>query len=73
MVKSIYDIKECPDCASLEIIYNDRKQQVVCKSCSLIYEPLTPEEEQTYLRHLDIETPKKIGKSKATRAKSRKK
>lgn len=49
MVKDIYEIKECPDCASMSVIYNERRQQVVCKSCGLIYEPLTPKEEETYL------------------------
>ncbi len=48
MVESIHEIKECPDCASMDIIYNDRRQQVICKECGLIYEPLTPKEEETY-------------------------
>ena len=62
MVTSIYDIKECPDCASMELVYNDRKQQVVCKSCSLIYEPLMPSEEQKYLGVVE-EKPAKAKKS----------
>jgi len=49
MVKDIAEIGECPDCASLEIVHNSRLQQVVCKSCGLIYEPLTPRDEQNYL------------------------
>ena len=49
MIKDIHEIKECPDCASTDIVYNDRRQQVVCGVCGLIYEPLTPKEEETYL------------------------
>src|SRR3989344_7628848 len=47
----IYQIKECPDCGSSEIIHNEKKQHVICKDCNVIYEPLTPKEEDTYLHH----------------------
>lgn len=45
----IYELKECPDCASPEIIHNEHRQQVICKDCGLIYEELTPREEKRYL------------------------
>ena len=48
MVKSIHDIKECPECAGVNLVYNDTKQQVICKDCSMIYEPLTPEAEKKF-------------------------
>jgi len=51
MVKDIYEIKDCPDCGSSEIIHNEKKQHVVCRECNVIYEPLTPKEEDTYLHH----------------------
>ena len=44
----IHDIKECPDCASQNIVYNDERQQVICRDCGLIYEPLTPETEAKF-------------------------
>ncbi len=44
----IHDIKECPDCASQNIVYNDERQQVICRDCGLIYEPLTPEAEAKF-------------------------
>ena len=47
-MKTIKEIKECPDCASTEIIHNPERQQVVCKECGLIYEELTPKEEEKY-------------------------
>ena len=46
VVKDIHEIKECPECASINIVYNETKQQVICKDCGLIYEPLTPKEEE---------------------------
>jgi len=58
MVKNIYEIKECPDCGSSEILYNEKKQHVICKDCNVIYEPLTPKEEETYLGYNKSE-PKK--------------
>ncbi|MBS3138460.1 hypothetical protein J4207_02015 [Candidatus Woesearchaeota archaeon] len=67
MVTSIYDIKECPDCASMELVYNERKQQVVCKSCSLIYEPLVPVDEEMYLRS-SIKEDKPVKKAKKSRS-----
>jgi len=44
----IHDIKECPDCASQNIVYNEERQQVICRECGLIYEPLTPEAEAKF-------------------------
>ena len=45
MIKDIHEVKECPECASMNIVYNDAKSQVICRDCGLIYEPLTPKEE----------------------------
>jgi len=42
MIKDIHEIKECPDCASLNIIYSDVRDQVICKDCALIFEPFAP-------------------------------
>ncbi len=39
MLKDIREIKECPDCASLNIIYSEVRDQVICKDCALIFEP----------------------------------
>ena len=44
----IHSIRECPECASINIVYNDEKQQIICNDCGLIYEPLTPEEEEKF-------------------------
>ena len=48
MIKNIHELKECPDCASRNIIYKDKKNQIICKDCGLIYEPLSPKEEKKF-------------------------
>jgi len=47
-IKDIKEIKECPECASDNITHNEKKHQVVCRACGLIFEPLTPEFEEKY-------------------------
>lgn len=60
----IHDIKECPDCASQNIVYNEERQQIICRDCGLIYEPLTPEAEAKFESSHELmprgETPEKI-------------
>jgi len=34
-------IKECPDCASRNIIHSGLRDQIICRDCGLVYEPLT--------------------------------
>ena len=41
-ITDIHEIKECPDCASQNLVYNEERQQVICRDCGLIYEPLAP-------------------------------
>lgn len=48
MVKDILQIKVCPDCGSDNIIYKDKEQQVICKDCGLIYEPMDPMTEEKF-------------------------
>jgi len=54
MIRSIEQIKECPDCASSNIVHNIEREQVICRECGLIYEPLTPAEEETYEQAHDL-------------------
>jgi PHP family Zn ribbon phosphoesterase len=42
MVRSLYDLTECKDCASQNIIHNEKSMQIICKDCGLIYDPLKP-------------------------------
>ena len=48
MIQDIHDVKECPECASVNITHNDKKQQVVCRDCGMIYEPMAPEREEKF-------------------------
>jgi len=58
-LKNIREVKECPECASSNIIYNEKKQQVICRECGLIFEPLTPEFEERYEKVTGIKKAKK--------------
>ena len=48
MIKSIHDVKECPECASTNIIHNEKRQQILCKDCGMIFEPMAPEREEKF-------------------------
>lgn len=38
MAKDIHTIKECMQCGGTNIIYNDKRREVICQDCGLIYE-----------------------------------
>ena len=48
MVEDIHEVKNCPECGSLNITHNDNKQQVICKDCGMIYEPMAPKREAQF-------------------------
>lgn len=48
MIKDINEVKECPECASGNIIHNDKRQQVICRDCGMIFEPMAPEREEKF-------------------------
>lgn len=33
------DVKECPDCASHNIVFSEVREQIICHDCGLIFEP----------------------------------
>ncbi len=35
-------ITECPDCASQNIVHGMMRDQIICRDCGLIFEPLAP-------------------------------
>ena len=72
MIHNIHEVKECPDCASDNIVYDDERDQVICRECGLIYEPLTPDEESRFeVSHgADVDMPPK--KSKASKKPAKK-
>lgn len=48
MIRDIHEVKECPDCGSDNIHYSDSRDQIICRDCGLIFEPLVPEDEETF-------------------------
>ncbi|RJQ21819.1 hypothetical protein C4580_01500 [Candidatus Woesearchaeota archaeon] len=70
----IREIKECPDCASPNIVHSEEREQIICRECGLIYEPLTPAEEHRFEQAHETETPRKApAKKKAAKKKAKKK
>ena len=68
-VTNIRDITECSACASLNIVYNDEREQVICKECGLIFEPMIPLEggaiEPSILPQKKAKTKKAVKKKSA--------
>ncbi|MBI4451652.1 hypothetical protein HY642_06780 [Candidatus Woesearchaeota archaeon] len=48
MIRNIKDIKECPDCAGTNLVYDVAREQVICRDCGLIFEPLVPSDEEKF-------------------------
>ena len=48
MLKDVKDLRACPDCASGNVAYSDIREQIICRDCGLIFEPLIPTEEQRF-------------------------
>ena len=55
MIKDIHDIKECPECASTNIVFRDSDKQVVCRDCGMIFEPMAPEREVKFEKAAGLE------------------
>ena len=88
MVKDLSKINECPDCASTNIVHSDMREQIICRDCGLIYEPLGPKMEAKFERSHAFgpseakvsvklgtlpEKPKKRSKKKKSKVKAKKK
>lgn len=39
---NIKDITSCPDCGSMNIVHGTIREQIICRDCGLIFEPLVP-------------------------------
>ncbi len=70
----IGQIRECPDCASANIVRNETREQIICRDCGLIFEPLAPQLEKAFERTHKTAKPKTKAKaSKRAKPKKRKK
>jgi len=59
-MEDLKNIKECPDCASMNVLYSQIRDQIICRDCGLIFEPLVPELESRLERTHGL----KLSKSK---------
>ena len=64
MIKDIKQIKECPDCASANIVHSEIREQVICRDCGLIFEQLAPQAEEAFERTHGMKTVKAKRKTK---------
>jgi len=76
-MKSVCDLRECPDCASSNVVCDGDREQLICKDCGLIFEPLVPEEEEKFEKSRGISLsakktkPKKAAKKPASKKKKK--
>lgn len=54
MIEDIHEVRECPECGSISVIYNDKKQQVICRACGMIYAPMAPQREEQFKKAAGI-------------------
>jgi len=54
MAIDLKKVKACPECGSDDIIYNKKREEILCRSCGLIFTELTPEQEKKYKRVSDV-------------------
>ena len=51
---NLKDVKQCPECGSNNIVYNEKLDQIVCKECGDIFSELSPEQEKKFEDASDI-------------------
>ncbi len=70
-------MRECPDCGGTNVVYIEARDQLVCKDCGLVFEPLIPADEEkfekTHGMALELEMPKEKAGKKAKSAPKAKK
>ena len=59
MIKDVCELKECPECGSINIICNKQRNQLICRDCGVIYEPMAPAREAKFER---VSGMRKIGR-----------
>ena len=71
-MKNVCELQECPDCASSNVICDDAREQLICRDCGLIFEPLAPESKKKFEKTRNISLKgkaKKVSKKAAKKAK----
>lgn len=67
MIASVYEVRECPECSGSNLSYLEERDQVVCRDCGLVYEPLTPSEDKKLLKGTAAKKPAAAKKPKDAR------
>ncbi|MBI2564939.1 hypothetical protein HYV79_03030 [Candidatus Woesearchaeota archaeon] len=69
--QDLKSIQECPTCASVNIVYSQLRDQIICRDCGLIFEPLAPEalkQKPVHIKHIKkVVVHKKVVKKKAVK------
>ena len=58
------NITECPDCASQNIVHGMMRDQIICRDCGLIFEPLAPAAKAAPVKKGKAKKPAKKAKKK---------
>lgn len=67
------NITECPDCASQNIVHGMMRDQIICRDCGLIFEPLAPAAKPAPAKKGKAKKPAKKAKKAKKKAKPTKK
>ncbi|MBI4139695.1 hypothetical protein HY483_01910 [Candidatus Woesearchaeota archaeon] len=51
----VTSLEECPACASKNVVHSILREQVICRDCGNIFEPLSPGVEEDFERVAGIE------------------
>ena len=54
MAIDLKKVKACPECGASDIVYNDDRKEILCKSCGLLFTELTPEQEKEFEKASDV-------------------
>ncbi len=73
MIKDVCKLRECPECGSRNVICSETREQLICKDCGCIFEPLLEEEEKKLekVAGIEVEEKEKKVKRKGTGTKAR--
>ena len=58
-------VTECPDCASENIVHSTIRDQIICRDCGLVFEPLAPMAKRKPVKVAAARPAKKARKAKA--------
>ncbi len=62
----------CPDCASTNIVRSQMRDQIICRECGLIFEPLAPQLAPAQSMRTSSARPRAAPKAKAKKAAGKK-